>query len=61
VLGDIIVSIDDQPIQRPEDLLGALDAKKVGERVRVGVLRGDRRVEVLAELGDRNAVLGLQQ
>jgi S1-C subfamily serine protease len=63
VLGDIIVSIDDQAIQKPEDLLGALDSKKVGERVRVGVLRseGGGRVEVVVELGDRGAVLGQQQ
>jgi S1-C subfamily serine protease len=50
-LGDVIVSIDGERIASDGDLLVALEKKKAGDTVRVGVLRGDRRAEVAVQLG----------
>jgi S1-C subfamily serine protease len=50
-LGDVIVSVDGKPVASIGDLLEALENEKPGQTVRVGVLRGDRRVEVPVRLG----------
>jgi len=50
-LGDIILTVDGQPVTSSGGLLVALEGKKAGQTVRVGVLRGDRKVEVPVELG----------
>jgi S1-C subfamily serine protease len=50
-LGDVIVSIDGERVASGGDLLVALENKRPGQTVRVGVLRGDRRVEVPVRLG----------
>jgi S1-C subfamily serine protease len=38
--GDVIVSVDGKPVSAVEDLLDHLDQYQVGDRVRVGVIRG---------------------
>ena len=58
VLGDVIVSIDGKAIGRQADLFEALDARRPGDRVRVGVLRGGAAVEVGVTLGGRELVKG---
>ena len=50
-LGDVILSIDGQKVASGGDLLVALEGKKTGDTVRVGVLRGDRKVDVPVRLG----------
>ena len=50
-LGDVILTVDGQPVTSSGGLLVALEGKKAGQTVRVGVLRGDRKVEVPVELG----------
>jgi S1-C subfamily serine protease len=46
VLGDVIVSIDGQPVRSNDDLVGLLEQRKVGDRVKVELLRGRERLEV---------------
>jgi S1-C subfamily serine protease len=49
-LGDVIVHIDGEPIKSSGDLVLALENKKPGDTVKVGLLRGDRRMEVQVRL-----------
>lgn len=44
ILGDVIVSIEDDRIQSTDDLMRALDKHQVGDLVSVGVIRGDERL-----------------
>ena len=55
-LGDVIVSLDGQHVNSSGDLLIALEGKAAGQTVRVGLLRGDRRVEVPVQLGKPGTV-----
>ena len=50
-LGDVILTVDGQPVTSSGGLLVALEGKKAGQTVRVGVLRGDRKMEVPVQLG----------
>ncbi len=50
-LGDVILSVDGEPVASGGDLLVALEDKKPGDTARVGILRGDRRTEVSVRLG----------
>jgi S1-C subfamily serine protease len=50
-LGDVIVHVNDEPVTSSGDLLLILENKKPGDTVRVGLLRGNRRVEVPVRLG----------
>ena len=50
-LGDVIVHVDGEPVKSSGDLLLVLEDRKPGDTVRVGLLRGDRRVEVQVRLG----------
>ncbi|HYN21859.1 MAG TPA: trypsin-like peptidase domain-containing protein, partial [Thermoanaerobaculia bacterium] len=49
-LGDILQSIDGKPVKDSGDLLLILEEKKAGDVVRVGILRGDRKLEVRVRL-----------
>ncbi len=46
LLGDLIVSIDDEKIKNRNELFAALDRHKVGETVSITVLRNGREVQV---------------
>jgi S1-C subfamily serine protease len=48
--GDIIVEIEGQPVDSVGKLIGRLDDFKVGDTIRLGVLRKGARVEVRATL-----------
>ncbi len=46
VLGDLIVAIDDKPVNEQADLFDLLEEKKVGDIVRVTVLRDKKKMDV---------------
>jgi len=50
-LGDIVLSVEGQPVTSSDALLVAVEGKKAGDTVRVEVLRGNRRVVVPVQLG----------
>jgi len=50
--GDLIVAIDGQEIQSPQDLSGALNLHRAGDAVVVTIFRGQRRLNVKVTLGD---------
>jgi S1-C subfamily serine protease len=50
-VGDVILTVDGQPVTSSGGLLVALEGKKAGQTVRVGVLRDNRKVEVPVQLG----------
>jgi S1-C subfamily serine protease len=57
ILGDIIQGVDGNAVSSARDLLEQLDAKRVGDKVVVDVLRGGRqRLSFSLQLADR--VLG---
>lgn len=45
-LGDVIVEIDDAQIRDPTDLFRVLDKHKVGDKIVVGVLREEEKLEL---------------
>ncbi len=45
-LGDIVVAIDGKPIQVLDDFMGTLELYKVGDRVTLDVMRGNRRQQI---------------
>lgn len=49
-LGDVITSVDGKPVKSLGDLLLALEQKRAGDVVRVGILRDGRRQEVQVRL-----------
>ncbi len=48
--GDIITSVDGQPIRTHDDLDHILKAKNLGDRVQVEVMRGERKLKFEVEL-----------
>jgi S1-C subfamily serine protease len=49
---DVIESLDGQPVRSGADLLRLLGERDVGEEVRLGIVRGRDRMEVVARLQD---------
>ena len=47
-VGDIIISIDEQPVRSGDDLIRLLDSKSLGDAVRLGIRRdgAERSVKV---------------
>jgi len=54
ILGDIIVGIEDSPVLLQKDLFEKLDDCKVGQMIRLKVLRNDNVVEVTIKLADQS-------
>ncbi len=50
--GDLIVALDGQDIQSPQDLAGALNNKHAGDTVKITVFRGRRRLDIPVTLSD---------
>ncbi|MFQ5855144.1 MAG: S1C family serine protease [Anaerolineae bacterium] len=53
VLGDTIVSLDDQPVRHLDDLLSLLSGNRVGASVPVRILRGGQVQELQVVIGER--------
>jgi S1-C subfamily serine protease len=53
IIGDIIVSIDRDPIAEPEDLVAALRPERVGQVVTVRIVRGGEPHELGVAVGER--------
>jgi serine protease Do len=51
--GDILVELAGRPLQDIDDLQSTLGGDRIGERVRVGVVRGGERVDSAITLGER--------
>lgn len=60
ILGDIIQGVDGAPVTNAKDLLEQLDAKRVGDKVSVDVLRGRQRLQFSVELADRKLGSGTE-
>jgi putative serine protease PepD len=50
---DIVVEFNGQPIESMDDLVVAIREHKVGEAVRLGIVRDGKRDEISATLGDK--------
>jgi len=55
--GDVITAVDGKPVRTSDDLAGAVEDKKPGEKVSLKVERDGRAREVTLELGKRPAAL----
>ena len=54
--GDLIVEIDGAPVRSAEDVVRAVNQQRLpGDEIRLVVLRGSERLELVARLGDRPA------
>jgi S1-C subfamily serine protease len=51
--GDLIVSMDGEPVQSADDVVAAVAAKQPGDTIQLEVYRGDDRRTVRVELGER--------
>jgi S1-C subfamily serine protease len=60
VLGDIIQGVDGKPVTNAKDLLEQLDAKRVGDKVAVDVLRGRQQLQFTVQLADRKLGSGTE-
>ena len=47
---DLIVSVDGQPIKTGDDFLSAIDARKPGDSVTLGVVRNGQEIKVPLQL-----------
>lgn len=48
---DLILEVDDEPVRTADDFLNLIESMQPGDVVKLSVLRGDREVDVLVELG----------
>ena len=51
--GDVIVSVDGQPIRNSDDLQTEIMYRKVGEQVQVGIVRDGKKLTIPVVLGER--------
>ncbi len=51
--GDVIVSIDSEPVKSPSDIQKAIRKKDKGDKVTIGVLREKRNLEMAVEIDER--------
>jgi S1-C subfamily serine protease len=55
IVGDIVLALDDRPIESPEDLLDLLVGDRVGRAATLRVLRGGTTTDVAITIGERPA------
>ena len=53
---DVIVSVDDEPIEDRVDLRNRIGLSRVGETVRIGIVRDGRRIDKEAVIGQLQAI-----
>jgi S1-C subfamily serine protease len=53
LVGDILTELAGRPLHDIDDLHAALGGERIGERVRVGLVRGGERIESAITLGER--------
>lgn len=53
LVGDILVELAGRPLRDMDDLHSALGGDRIGERVRVGLVRGGERIDSAITLGER--------
>lgn len=53
LVGDILVSVDGEAVEAPENLLERLEGERIGKPIRLGVIRGGTSIEVSAVVGER--------
>ena len=59
--GDLIVAVDGQPVESPQDLSAALNVHRAGDTITVTVFRGQRRLNVKVVLSDAKDAVALGQ
>jgi serine protease Do len=57
---DIISGIDGNPIKDNSVLVAAISKKKVGDKVTLNVVRGDKKVDIVVQIGDKNTASASQ-
>ncbi|HEX5413259.1 MAG TPA: Do family serine endopeptidase [Terriglobia bacterium] len=60
-MGDVLISINGQPISSGDDLVEIISRSKVGSRVQVDLLREGKQQRASVEVADRNRILAQQQ
>jgi serine protease Do len=55
--GDTIVSIDGKPIKTGDELVGEISSRKPGTKMKVGIVRDQKRQELDVTVGDRAKLL----
>lgn len=50
--GDLIVAIDDQKIENEDDLSQVMDNHRAGDRIKVTIYRGKKKMDVTVSLGE---------
>ncbi|HWG46327.1 MAG TPA: trypsin-like peptidase domain-containing protein [Gemmataceae bacterium] len=50
-LGDIIVAVEDKPVEKANELFDILETHKIGETVTLTILRDDKQMQIKATLG----------
>jgi len=53
LVGDILIELAGRPLHDVDDLHAALGGDRIGERLRVGLVRGGERIESAITLGER--------
>jgi hypothetical protein len=53
--GDVILKVNDQDVQSTPDLIATIDALKPQAKVNLRVMRGDRELDAVAVLANRDA------
>jgi S1-C subfamily serine protease len=53
LVGDILIELAGRPLHDVDDLHAALGGDRIGERIRVGLVRGGERVDSAITLGER--------
>ncbi|WP_239614936.1 S1C family serine protease [Cohnella mopanensis] len=51
---DVITGMDGQTFKTKENLIAAIQKKSVGDKVKLDVLRGDKKIEITVEIGNKN-------
>jgi len=55
--GDTIISIDGKPIKTGDELVGEISSRKPGTKIKVGIVREQKKQELTVTVGDRAKLL----